>query len=43
MSRSFPDAMVHTLATMQEFAGNEDFAEGVSSFVDKRPPKFQGA
>jgi enoyl-CoA hydratase/carnithine racemase len=39
-SRAFSESMVHTLATMQEFAGNEDFAEGVASFVEKRPPKF---
>jgi enoyl-CoA hydratase/carnithine racemase len=40
LSRGFSESMVHTLATMQEFAGNEDFAEGVASFVEKRPPKF---
>ncbi len=40
LSRSFPESMVHTLATMKEFAGNEDFAEGVASFVEKRAPKF---
>jgi enoyl-CoA hydratase/carnithine racemase len=40
LSRTFPESMVHTLATMQEFARNEDFAEGVASFVEKRPPRF---
>jgi enoyl-CoA hydratase/carnithine racemase len=40
LSRTFPESMVHTLATMQEFAGSEDFAEGVASFVEKRPPNF---
>jgi enoyl-CoA hydratase/carnithine racemase len=40
LSRTFSESMVHTLATMREFAGNEDFAEGVASFVEKRPPKF---
>jgi enoyl-CoA hydratase/carnithine racemase len=41
LSRSFSESMVHTLATMQEFAGNPDFAEGVTSFVEKRSPKFE--
>jgi enoyl-CoA hydratase/carnithine racemase len=40
LSRTFPESMVHTLATMQEFAGNADFVEGVASFVEKRPPNF---
>jgi enoyl-CoA hydratase/carnithine racemase len=40
LSRSFSESMVHTLATMKEFAGDEDFAEGVASFVEKRPPQF---
>jgi enoyl-CoA hydratase/carnithine racemase len=40
LSRSFPESMIHTLATMQEFAGNDDAAEGVASFVEKRPPRF---
>jgi enoyl-CoA hydratase/carnithine racemase len=40
LSRSFSESMVHTLATMQEFAGHDDFAEGVASFVEKRPPRF---
>lgn len=41
LSRSFSESMVHTLALMQEFAGNPDFAEGVASFVEKRPAKFE--
>jgi enoyl-CoA hydratase/carnithine racemase len=41
LSRGFSDSMVHTLATMEEFAGNPDFAEGVASFVEKRPPRFE--
>lgn len=40
LSRDFPESMVHTLATMREFAGNSDFAEGVASFLEKRPPLF---
>ncbi len=42
LSRDFSGSMVHTLATMQEFAGNDDFAEGVASFLEKRPPQFEG-
>lgn len=42
LSRSFDESMVHTLALMQEFAGNADFVEGVASFVEKRPPDFAG-
>jgi enoyl-CoA hydratase/carnithine racemase len=42
LSRGFSDSMVNTLALMQEFAGNPDFAEGVASFVEKRSPVFEG-
>jgi enoyl-CoA hydratase/carnithine racemase len=41
LSRTFGESMVHTLGLMQEFAGNPDFAEGVASFVEKRPPVFE--
>jgi enoyl-CoA hydratase/carnithine racemase len=40
LSRNFSESMVHTLALMQGFAGSPDFAEGVASFVEKRPAKF---
>jgi enoyl-CoA hydratase/carnithine racemase len=42
LSRTFGESMVHTLALMQELAGNPDFAEGVASFVEKRPASFPG-
>lgn len=42
LSRTFSESMVHTLALMREFAGNPDFAEGVASFVEKRPAVFAG-
>jgi len=42
LSRTFGESMVHTLALMQELAGNPDFAEGVASFVEKRPAAFAG-
>lgn len=42
LSRTFGESMVHTLALMQELAGNPDFAEGVASFVEKRPAAFPG-
>jgi enoyl-CoA hydratase/carnithine racemase len=40
LSRSFGESMVHTLALMAEMASGDDFAEGVASFVEKRPPSF---
>jgi enoyl-CoA hydratase/carnithine racemase len=42
LSRSFSESMVHTLAIMQEMSGGTDFAEGVASFVEKRPAAFAG-
>ena len=41
LSRTFGESMVHTLALMQDFAGNPDFAEGVASFVEKRPARIR--
>ena len=40
LSRGLEESMTHTLAVMRDFAGQPDFAEGVASFVEKRPPHF---
>ncbi len=40
LSRDFDESMTRAVALMQEFTGNPDFAEGVASFAERRPPKF---
>ena len=40
LSRDFDDSMARAVAAMKEFAGNPDFAEGVASFAERRPPRF---
>ncbi len=42
LSRNFGDSMVQSLALMEQFAGLPDFAEGVKSSVERRPPRFAG-
>ena len=42
LSRGFGESMVQTLALMAQFAGLPDFAEGVASFIEKRPAAFDG-
>jgi enoyl-CoA hydratase/carnithine racemase len=42
LSRRFDDSMVSTLAIMRDFAGGADFLEGVSSYQERRPPRFEG-
>ena len=38
-----PDAAVAQFETRQKFlAGSDDFTEGVQSFVERRPARFQG-
>ena len=42
LGRDYPDANARWLAVMKQFntPANGDFAEGVASFVEKRPPVF---
>jgi len=40
LSRRFDDSMPQTLALMRDAVGTDDFAEGVASFVERRPPAF---
>jgi enoyl-CoA hydratase/carnithine racemase len=40
LSRDFDQSMARAVAVMQEFTGNPDFAEGVASFAERRPPRF---
>ena len=42
LDRTFTDALARSYSAMEFFAGSPDFREGVSSFVEKREPKFEG-
>ncbi|MFD3498016.1 enoyl-CoA hydratase-related protein [Streptomyces sp. NPDC058676] len=42
LDRPFTDALARSYSAMEFFAGSPDFREGVSSFVEKREPKFEG-
>lgn len=42
LDREFTDALGRSYAAMEYFAGSPDFREGVASFTEKRPPKFEG-
>jgi enoyl-CoA hydratase/carnithine racemase len=36
------DSIVEVDATLPDFLGSADFREGVSSFLERRPPRFAG-
>ncbi|MGH8974982.1 MAG: enoyl-CoA hydratase-related protein, partial [Acidimicrobiia bacterium] len=40
LSRDYDESLARSVAAMQAFTGNPDFAEGVASFAERRPPKF---
>lgn len=40
LSLDFDESMARAVAAMQEFTGDPDFAEGVASFAERRPPRF---
>lgn len=42
LDASFEDAWASSVAASQEFAAYPDFAEGVASFQERRPPRFPG-
>ncbi|MEU6752859.1 enoyl-CoA hydratase-related protein [Spirillospora sp. NPDC046719] len=42
LDRDFDDALSRSYSVMEYFAGSPDFREGVESFTQKRPPKFEG-
>jgi enoyl-CoA hydratase/carnithine racemase len=42
LDRDFTEALARSYSAMEYFAGSPDFREGVESFTQKRPPKFEG-
>jgi enoyl-CoA hydratase/carnithine racemase len=40
LSRDYDEALARSVAAMQAFTADADFAEGVASFAERRPPKF---
>ena len=40
LSRDFDESLARSVAIMQSFTGHPDFAEGVASFAERRPPNF---
>ncbi len=42
LDADFNEALGRSYSVMQYFAGSADFREGVESFAQKRPPKFEG-
>ncbi|MFC5747894.1 enoyl-CoA hydratase-related protein [Actinomadura rugatobispora] len=42
LDRDFTGALGRSYSAMEYFAGSPDFREGVESFTQKRPPKFEG-
>jgi enoyl-CoA hydratase/carnithine racemase len=42
LSRQFSVATERAVDLMSDFAKSEEFAEGIASFVEKRPPRFPG-
>ena len=41
LSKELGEAMSESTVWMDESLARSDFKEGVASFVDRRPPKFQ--
>ena len=41
LSKELGEAMNESTVWMDESLARSDFKEGVASFVDRRPPKFQ--